>query len=78
MIQTILYFHGFASSSESSKAQIIKKYVSSNYKDIKIYTPNLSNDFKEAVEQIENLVKQNKNIAFMGCSLGGYLSLIHI
>ena len=75
MIQTILYFHGFASSSESSKAQIIKKYISSNYKDIKIYTPNLSNDFKEAVEQIENLVKQNKNIAFMGCSLGGYYAL---
>ena len=75
MIQTILYFHGFASSSESSKAQIIKKYISSNYKDIKIYTPDLSNDFKEAVQQIENLVMQNKNIAFMGCSLGGYYAL---
>ena len=75
MIQTILYFHGFASSSESSKAQIIKKYISSNYKDIKIYTPNLSNNFKEAIEQIENLVKQNENIAFMGCSLGGYYAL---
>ena len=54
MIQTVLYFHGFASSSESSKAQSIKKYISSNYKDIKIYTPNLSNDFKEAVKVIQD------------------------
>ena len=65
MIETILYFHGFASSSESSKAQIIKKYISSNYKNIKIYTPDLSNDFKEAFQQIENLVKQNKNMRFI-------------
>ena len=75
MIQTILYFHGFASSSKSSKAQIIKKHISSNYKNINIYTPDLSNDFKEAVQQIENLIKQNKNVAFMGCSLGGYYAL---
>jgi len=26
-------------------------------------------------QEIENLVKQNKNIAFMGCSLGGYYAL---
>ena len=29
MVKTILYFHGFASSSDSEKADILKNYISS-------------------------------------------------
>ena len=36
MVKTILYFHGFASSSDSDKAKIIKGYISKISKKIKI------------------------------------------
>ena len=52
MVKTILYFHGFASSSDSDKAKIIKSYISKISKKIKIFTPDLSNNFKEANNQI--------------------------
>jgi len=73
MVKTILYFHGFASSSDSDKAKLIKNHISKISKDIKIFTPDLSNDFQEANNQIIELIKNNeKDIVFMGSSLGGY------
>ncbi len=73
MIKTILYFHGFASSSDSDKAKIIKKHISKVSKKIKVFTPDLSNEFKEANSQIQKLIDENKeDFVFMGSSLGGY------
>jgi|TARA_B100001094_G_C17824379_1_gene620125 hypothetical protein len=73
MIKTILYFHGFASSSESDKAQIFRKYISSLNKNIKVIIPDLSNNFEDAVNEIKQLIELNKKpIAFLGSSLGGY------
>ena len=73
MVKTILYFHGFASSSDSEKAKIIKKHISKVSKKIKIFTPDLSNEFKEANSQIQRLIDENKkDFVFMGSSLGGY------
>ena len=50
MIKTVLYFHGFASSSDSKKAKVFKKYISSLNKSIKVIVPDLNNNFKDAVE----------------------------
>ena len=73
MVKTILYFHGFASSSDSDKAKIIKKHISKVSKKLKIFTPDLSNEFKEANSQIQKLIDKNeKDFVFMGSSLGGY------
>ena len=73
MIKTILYFHGFASSSDSDKARIIKSYISKVSKKINMITPDLSNNFKEANNQINKLIDENKkDYVFMGSSLGGY------
>ena len=73
MVKTILYFHGFASSSDSDKAKIIKSHISKISKKIKIFTPDLSNNFKEANNQITKLIDENeKDFVFMGSSLGGY------
>ena len=73
MVKTILYFHGFASSSDSEKARIIKSHISKISKKIKIFTPDLSNNFKEANNQITKLIDENeKDFVFMGSSLGGY------
>lgn len=77
MIKTILYFHGFASSSNSNKAKIIKNYISKLSKKINIIIPDINNDFKKAVAQINQLINKNeKEIAFMGSSLGGYYASI--
>jgi len=73
MCKTILYFHGFASSSDSNKAKALKGYISKNYRDAEIIIPDLDNNFKSAVGQIHKLIDSAKNpIVFMGSSLGGY------
>ena len=73
MSKTILYLHGFASSSNSNKAKILKKYISKNYKNAEIIIPNIDNNFKLAVNQIHDLIDNAKHpIVFIGSSLGGY------
>ena len=78
MIKTILYFHGFKSSSESSKAQEFKNFVSKYTKNTKIMIPDLDDNFEKAHLQIEKLISDNSpEIVFMGSSLGGYLALYY-
>ena len=76
MTNTILYFHGFKSSSDSGKAQEFKKFIENKTSQTKIIIPDLKDDFKEAHKQIENLIEKNSpNILYMGSSLGGYYAL---
>ena len=76
MSRTILYFHGFKSSSDSGKAQEFKKFIENKTSQTKIIIPDLADDFKEANKQIEDLISKNApNILFMGSSLGGYYAL---
>ena len=73
MTKTILYFHGFKSSSKSSKAQSIKNFIAKNTKNTKIIIPDLDDNFQNAHNQIEELIRlSGSNIVFMGSSLGGY------
>ncbi len=73
MSKSILYFHGFASSSNSNKAKVLKNYISKNYKNAEIIIPDLNNNFKLAVSQIHELINSAEYpIIFMGSSLGGY------
>ena len=76
MSNTILYFHGFKSSSDSSKAQEFKKFIENKTSQTKIIIPDLEDNFKEAHKQIETLIDKNSpNILYMGSSLGGYYAL---
>ena len=76
MTNTILYFHGFKSSSDSGKAQEFKKFIENKTSQTKIIIPDLKDDFKEAHKQIEGLIEKNSpNILYMGSSLGGYYAL---
>ena len=76
MTNTILYFHGFKSSSDSGKAQEFKKFIENKTSQTKIIIPDLEDDFKEAHKQIESLIDKNSpNILYMGSSLGGYYAL---
>lgn len=76
MSKTILYFHGFKSSSNSSKAQEFKSFVENHTSQTKILIPDLDDDFKQASKQIKSLINEiDPNIFFMGSSLGGYYAL---
>ena len=76
MSNTILYFHGFKSSSDSGKAQEFKKFIENKTSQTKVIIPDLKDDFKEAHKQIEDLINKNSpNILYMGISLGGYYAL---
>lgn len=75
MTKTILYFHGFKSSSKSSKAQSLKNFIAKNAKNTKIIIPDLDDNFQNAHNQIEELIRlSGSNIVFMGSSLGGYFA----
>jgi predicted esterase YcpF (UPF0227 family) len=76
MSKTILYFHGFKSSSNSGKAQEFKSFVENHTSQTKILIPDLDDDFKQASKQIKSLINEiDPNIYFMGSSLGGYYAL---
>ena len=73
MDSTVLYFHGFKSSSDSSKARQFKNFVADSTSNTKVIIPDLKDDFRMAFKQIKNLVKESgSNIHFVGSSLGGY------
>ena len=75
MTKTILSLHGFASSSNSNKAKILSSYISKISSNSKLMIPNLDNNFKKAVSQIELLIKNSDQpISFIGSSLGGYFA----
>lgn len=75
MTKTILYLHGFASSSNSNKAKILSSYISKISSNSKLMIPNLDNNFKKAISQIELLIKNSDQpISFIGSSLGGYFA----
>ena len=73
MNNTILYFHGFKSSSDSTKAKDLHKFISRRTRNTILITPNIHDNFHDAHNQIINLIESNQpNIFFMGSSLGGY------
>ena len=73
MNNTILYFHGFKSSSDSTKAKDLHKFISRRTRNTILITPNIHDNFNDAHDQIINLIESNQpNVFFMGSSLGGY------
>lgn len=75
MTKTILYLHGFASSSNSNKAKILSSYILKISPNSKLMIPDLDNNFKKAISQIELLIKNSDQpISFIGSSLGGYFA----
>ena len=78
---TIIYLHGFNSSSKSKKALILESYLGSN-KKINLVTPNLNISPLKAIEDCKDLIKSVKgNVGLIGSSMGGlystYLAELH-
>lgn len=76
MQYVVIYLHGFLSSPQSVKAQQTAMFVKTHYPELVLETPNLGNYPEEAVNAIEQLIKQHsgKKLRFIGSSLGGFLS----
>ena len=68
----ILYLHGFASSADSTKAELTKSFIEKKTKKTKILIPDLDNDIEVAFYQIENIISEESITAFIGSSLGGF------
>lgn len=70
---TIFYFHGFASSAQSTKAVVFKEYINEHFPQINIVVPDIANKIEDSFIQLKQLVKQEAgNKCFIGSSLGGF------
>ncbi|MCK5335501.1 MAG: esterase [Gammaproteobacteria bacterium] len=70
----IIYIHGFNSSAASYKAQVLLKHFKELGREDEIIIPSLSSIPAYAMAELKALVEQNinKNLSFIGSSLGGY------
>ena len=73
MNKNIFYFHGFASSANSTKAEAFNDFIKKKFTNIHLYIPNIDNSIEKSFIQLEDLVEENKgDRLFIGSSLGGF------
>jgi len=68
----IVYLHGFNSSPQSHKAQLLARYLEERGLGAEYACPALPPLASDAIREIENLIKQNPSVGFVGSSLGGF------
>ncbi|KGY13700.1 esterase [Vibrio tubiashii] len=74
----LLYIHGFNSSSQSHKANVMMEYCRAKRPDIKLVIPQLPCFPQQAAQLLLDIVNQYQddyNIGLVGSSLGGYMSM---
>ena len=73
MNKNIFYFHGFASSADSTKAKVFDDFIKEKFPTIYLHIPNIENSIEKSFIQLENLVEENAgDRLFIGSSLGGF------
>ena len=73
MSKNIFYFHGFASSADSTKALVFQNFIKKRFPNVQLHIPNIDNSIEKSFVQLEDLVNKNStNKLFMGSSLGGF------
>ena len=73
MSKNIFYFHGFASSADSTKAIVFNDFIKEKFSNISLHIPNIDNSIEKSFIQLEKLVGKNKgDRLFIGSSLGGF------
>ncbi|EHA1081968.1 esterase YqiA [Photobacterium damselae] len=73
----LLYIHGFNSSPQSMKAEIMANYCRECRPDIKVVVPRLPSYPQQAAEYIDELVQTylpDYKLGLVGSSLGGYIA----
>lgn len=77
-MRTLLYLHGFRSSSHSRKAQQLKQAVAASGKPFQVITPDLSFDPTRALTDLATLcaARSPYELTLVGSSLGGYYAVV--
>ena len=68
----ILYLHGFNSSPQSHKAQVLGRYLEEQGLGAHYACPALPPEAGQAISEIEKLIKKSKSVGLVGSSLGGF------
>ena len=73
MNKNIFYFHGFASSADSTKAIAFNDFIKEKFQNIYLHIPNIDNSIEKSFIQLEKLIGENEgDRLFIGSSLGGF------
>lgn len=72
--KTVLYLHGFASSSRSEKALMIQNFFQQQLPQHRLLVPDLPYTPLEADSLLQHLCAENPPDAVIGSSLGGFLA----
>lgn len=78
MNQTILYAHGFRSSSRSRKATQLRVYLATHHRDVRFVAPDLSFQPSQAVAilQSHGATIPPQKLTIVGSSLGGFYAVV--
>lgn len=68
----IIYLHGFQSHANSVKGRLLQQYCQTYRPEICVHLPDLNASPDVVISQLHHYIKQLKNIAFVGSSLGGF------
>jgi len=70
----LLYLHGFRSSPQSAKAQVMARYVARQHPAVRWWAPQLPPSPREAMETVRAGIEDwpHANMAVVGSSLGGF------
>jgi predicted esterase YcpF (UPF0227 family) len=68
----IVYLHGFNSSPQSHKAQVMQRYLAERGLGAQFACPELPPEADEALRIIRRLVKGKERVCYIGSSLGGF------
>ena len=68
----IVYLHGFNSSPESHKAQVMRRYMAERGLAAQFACPALPPEADEAMRIIREVVKNRPRVCYVGSSLGGF------
>jgi uncharacterized protein len=71
----VIYIHGFSSSANSTKGQILKEYFAGRKK---VFTPGLPEEPDKTMQVLEELINSAKGekVLLVGSSLGGFYALV--
>jgi uncharacterized protein len=68
----IVYLHGFNSSPQSHKAQVLRRYMAERGFGDKFACPKLPPSAREAIRTAQQLARADEPMCYVGSSLGGY------
>lgn len=81
MSATVIYIHGFLSSPQSHKAQLVKHYFAQHHPSVRLCIPSMPNNPAGAFAKLEQVVEEElaaapDTLALIGSSLGGFFSTV--